>query len=96
LIAPHPIFGYRQLWSLLRFGEELRVNRKVVHRVPELKGWFGHQRVATPRPRVQGRRSRAQRSDERWAMDLIHVPSGVDGWGHLTAVIDGRGREVPW
>ena len=54
-----------------------------------------HQRVATPRPRVQGRRSRAQRSDERWAMDLTHVSCGADGWGHLTAVIDCHDREVP-
>jgi hypothetical protein len=43
---------------------------------------------------VQGRRSRAQRSDERWAMDLTHVPCGVDGWGHLSAIIDCRDREV--
>jgi hypothetical protein len=28
----------------------------------------------TPRPRVQGLKSRAQRSDERWAMDLTHIP----------------------
>ena len=45
-------------------------------------------------PRVQGRRSRAQRSDERWAMDVTHIPCGADGWGHLTAVIDCHDREV--
>jgi putative transposase len=94
LIQLHPTFGYRRLWALLRFGEGVRVNRKAVYRVLKLKGWFVHQRVATPRPRVQGRRSRAQHSDERWAMDLTHVPCGVDGWGHLTAVIDCHDREV--
>jgi putative transposase len=95
LIELHPTFGYRRLWALLRFGEGLRVNRKAVYRVLKLKGWFVHQRVATPRPRVQGRSSRAQRSDERWAMDLTHVSRGADGWGHLTAVIDCHDREVP-
>jgi len=70
LIELHPTFGYRRLWALLRFGEGLQVNRKAVYRILKLKRWFVHQRVATPRPRVQGRRSRAQRSDERWAMDL--------------------------
>jgi putative transposase len=94
LIELHPTFGYRRLWALLRFGEGLRVNRKVIYRVLKLKGWFVHQRVGTPRPRVQGRRSRAQRSNERWAMDLTHVPCGADGWGHLTAVIDCHDREV--
>jgi hypothetical protein len=28
LIELHPTFGYRELWTLLRFGEGLRVNRK--------------------------------------------------------------------
>jgi len=48
----------------------------------------------TPRPRVQGLKSRAQRSDERWSMDVTHIPCGVDGWGHLTAVIDCHDREI--
>jgi putative transposase len=94
LIELHPTFGYRRLWALLRFGEGLRVNRKAVYRILKVKAWFVHQRVATPRPRVQGRRSRAQQSDERWAMDVTHVPCGADGWGHLTAVIDCHDREV--
>lgn len=66
LIAQHPTFGYRRLWALLRFHEGLRINRKAVYRVLVVKGWFVHQRQATPRPRVQGRRSRATRSNERW------------------------------
>jgi putative transposase len=65
LIELHPTFGYRRLWALLRFGEGLRVNRKAVYRILKLKHWFVHQRVATPRPRVQGRSSRAHQSDER-------------------------------
>ena len=86
--------GYWQLWALLRFGEGIRVNRKAVYRILKLKRWFVHQRVTTPRPRVQGRRSRAQRSDERWAMDVTRVSCGADGWGHLTVVIDCHDREV--
>lgn len=94
LIAQHPTYGYRRLWALLRFGAGLRLNRKAVYRILQLKGWFVHQRVVTPRPRVQGLKSRAQRSNERWAMDLTHVPCGADGWGHLTAVIDCHDREI--
>ena len=47
-----------------------RVNRKAVYPVLRLKGGFVNPRVITPRPRVHGLRSRARRSDERWAMDL--------------------------
>ena len=94
LIEEYPTFGYRRLWAMLRFVEGIRVNRKAVCRLLMFKGWFVHQRSLTPRPRVHGMRSRAQRSDERWAMDVTHIPCGADGWGHLTAVIDCHDREV--
>src|SRR4029077_18655662 len=94
LIELYPTFGYRRLWAMLRFVEGIRVNRKAVYRLLLIKGWFVHQRSLTPRPRVQGRRSSARRSNERWAMDVTHVSCGADGWGHLTAVIDCHDREV--
>jgi putative transposase len=94
LVRAHPTFGYRRIWAMLRFREGVRVNRKAVYRILRLKGWFVHQRTVTPRPRVQNRRSRAERSDQRWAMDVTHVPCGRDGWGHLTAVIDCHDREI--
>jgi putative transposase len=65
-----------------------------VYRVLRLKGWLVHQRTVTPRPRVQGLKSRARRSDERSAMDVAHISGGADGWGHLAAVIDCHDREA--
>jgi len=43
---------------------------------------------------VQGWISRASRVDERWAMDVTHIPCGQDGWAHLASVIDCHDREV--
>jgi len=94
LITQHPTFGYRRLWALLRFRDGLLVNRKAVYRILRHKGWFCHERRHTPRPRVRGLRSRAERSNERWAMDLTHVYCGKDGWAHLAAVIDCHDREI--
>jgi putative transposase len=94
LIKEHPTFGYRRVWALLRFRDGLKVNRKAVYRVLRKKGWFVNQRVATPRPRVRGWVSQSKRSDERWAMDVTHIPCGEDGWAHLTAVIDCHDREL--
>ena len=70
-IQVHPTFGYRRLWVQLRFRDGLVVNRKTVYRVLQHQGWFVHQRVATPRPRVRGWVSQAGRSNERWAMDFM-------------------------
>lgn len=38
--------------------------------------------------------SRTPQSNQRWAMDVTHIPCGRDGWGHLTAVIDCHDREI--
>ena len=94
LIAQHPTFGYRRLWALLRFGEDIRINRKAVYWALKLKGWFVHQRSSTPRPRVRGSISRAARSNDRWAMDVTHIDCGSDGWAHLAAAIDCHDREI--
>lgn len=93
-IQQHPTFGYRRLWVRLRCRDGFIVNRKAVYRVLKQKGWFVHQRVSTPRPRVRGWTSRASRSNERWAMDVTHIACGHDGWAHLAAVIDCHDREV--
>ena len=94
LIRCYPTFGYRRLWALLRFRDGVRLTPKTVYRICRLKGWFVHQRAATPRPRVHGRRSQAARSNERWATDVTHVYCGEDGWAHLAAVIDCHDREL--
>jgi putative transposase len=94
LIQHHPTFGSRQPWALLRGQEGLVVNRTTVYRVLKLKRWLVHQRPCTPRPRVRGWVSRASRSNERWAMDVTHIPCGLDGWAHLAAVMDCHNREL--
>jgi putative transposase len=79
---------------MLRRRDGLTVNRKAVYRILKAKGWLVHQRIWTPRPRVKGMVSRAERSNERWAMDLTHIPVGRDGWAHLAAVIDCHDRAI--
>lgn len=95
MIQQYPTFGYRHLWALLR-GQTTRrgVNKKAVYRVLRQKRWLVHQRSCTPRPRVHGWVSRASRSDERWPMDMTHIPCGQDGRAHLAAVIDCHDREI--
>lgn len=94
LIEHYPTFGYRRLWALLRFRNGVRVNRKAVYRILKQRRWLVHQRPCTPRPRARGLVSRARQSNERWAMDVTHIPCGPDGWAHLAAVIDCHDREV--
>jgi len=94
LIRLHPTYGYRRIWVLLRFGLRVKVSRKKVYRLMKLKGWMVYQRRVTPRPRVKGKRSVADRPNQRWAIDMTHVYCGKDGWAHLVAVIDCHDREL--
>lgn len=94
LIQQHPTYGYRRLWARLRFGDKLVINRKKVHRIVQEQRWQVTQRQSTPRPRVAKRRSVAQHSNERWALDATNIDCGADGWGHLVAVIDCHDREI--
>lgn len=94
LIQLHPTFGYRRIWALLRFGDKLVINRKRVYRIMRRKRWMVCQRSMTPKPRVKKRKSVAAAPNERWAMDVTHIPVGRDGWAHLTAVIDCHDREL--
>jgi len=94
LIHDYPTYGYRRLWALLRYREGVMVNRKAVYRALRIQQWLVHQRVRTARPRAQRLRSRSRASNQRWAVDVTHIPCGDDGWGHLTAVIDCHDREI--
>lgn len=94
LIEQHPTFGYRRIWARLRFGDQLLINKKKVRRILRQQGWMVHARVATPRPRVQRAKSKANYPNERWALDATHIVCGEDGWAHLVAVIDCYDRKI--
>lgn len=94
LARQHPTFGYRRIWSLMRFGDGLPINIKRVHRIVKRCRLQVKVRQLSPRPRVEKKISRSESSNERWAIDLTHVYCGKDGWGHLAAVIDCHDREI--
>lgn len=94
LIQAHPTFGYRRLGAWLRFRECWPINKKAVYRILRIKNWFVHQRQPTPRPRARGWHSAATTRNQRWTMDVTHIPCGVDCWARLAAVIDCHDREI--
>lgn len=94
LINKHPTFGYRRIWAILYFRDGIVVNRKKIYRIFRENRWFVQHRTVTPKPRVKAIKSRCEKSNTRWAMDLTHIYCGPDGWGHLAAVIDCSDREL--
>jgi putative transposase len=94
LINLHPTFGYRRIWALLYFRDGICVNKKKVYRIFKQNRWCVQHRSVTPKPRVKAIKSRCEKSNTRWAMDMTHIDCGADGWGHLSAVIDCCDREI--
>jgi putative transposase len=94
LIEQHPTDGYRRIWARLRFGDMRMINHKKVRRLMRQHGWMVCQRPSAPKPRVRRKKSVATRANERWALDATQIDCGVDGWGHLVAVIDCYDREI--
>ena len=88
MIEDNPSFGYRTVAHLLGF------NKNTVQRVFQLRGWQVRKRPVGFRPRIEARRSRASRPNERWATDLSRVWTGRDGWATLALVIDCFSREL--
>ena len=94
VIQENPGYGIRKVWAVLKYRLKMLVNRKKVARIMRLKGWTLKQRRPRMRPRAQGMRSVAEKSNERWATDMTHISCGGDGWGHLALVIDCADREI--
>ena len=92
LIQVHPTFGIGGCGCCCAARTRLPRESQSGLSGVETEGWFVHQRVATP-PRVRGWVSQASPNNERWAMDVTHIPCGPDGWAHLAAVIDCHDRE---
>jgi len=88
MIEEEPSFGYRTVAGLLD------MNKNTVQRIFQLKGWQVRKRSVGERPRIEAKKSVAERPDERWSTDLCRVWGGRDGWLVLALVIDCHTRQL--
>lgn len=94
VIDAHPAYGVRLITATVRRQLAKAVNRKKVHRIIKANGWQVAQKPRGQRPRAKGWVSRAEKPNQRWAIDATHVMCGTDGWCHLTAIIDCCDRSI--
>lgn len=89
-------FGYRRVWAHLRFKEGVIVNKKKVHRIMKLKGWQCRlwNRPGRKGPKLDRKRSVADRPDQLWSTDLTKIYCGQDGWCPLIPVMDNGSRDI--
>lgn len=93
LIEDEPYLGYRMVWARLRV-QGVKVNRKAVQRLMQLKSWQCHRRVKKRgNPRVEASESIAKCSNVRWATDATYVWTRLEGLVYVNAVLDCGDRE---
>ena len=94
LIDAEPYLGYRMVWARLTKLQGLKINRKAVQRIMQIKGWQCHRRLKKRcSPRVESSPSVATVSDVRWATDSTLFFTRLDGLVYVNAVIDCADRE---
>jgi putative transposase len=95
LKADHPFWGYRRIWAQLRFGEELRVNKKRVLRLMR-----EHHLLVQSNRRLKASRTptrskpRPAVPNQWWGIDMTKVMVEPAGWVYLVIVLDWYTKKI--
>ncbi len=85
----HPLWGYRRIWSYLKYRQGIAVNKKRVYRLMKEQGL-----IVTPNLRLKARRGpirpkpHAEHPNHFWGIDMTKIKIGPWGWLYLTIVLD--------
>lgn len=85
----HPLWGYRRIWSYLKYRQGLSVNKKRIYRLLKENGF-----LVTKNYRLKARRTnlrpkpRAEYPNEFWGIDMTKIRMRTWGWLYLTVVLD--------
>lgn len=100
LIKDEPSFGYRRVWSHLKFRQGIDIGREKVRRIMRIKGWKAKpvKRPGRGRTCPEGRKRQnvvdpkrrivTSVPNVRWATDATKVYVQEAGWMNLVPVLD--------
>lgn len=91
----HPLWGYRRIWSYLKYRQGIAVNKKRVYRLMKEQ-----QLIVTPQTRLKARRGPmrpkpvANRPNQFWGIDMTKIKLASWGWLYLCVVLDWHSKEI--
>lgn len=95
LKTDHPLWGYRRIWSYLKFRQGISVNKKRVYRIMK-----EHAFLVTKNMRLKAKRSpirpkpHAERPNHFWGIDMTKIRMATWGWLYLVVVLDWYTKEI--
>ena len=92
--ADHPFWGYRRIWSYLRYRQNKVVGKNRVYRVMKENHLLVTKNMKLKAKRAPLRsKPRASHLNQYWGMDMTKILF-PDGWGYLHIVKDWYSKEI--
>jgi len=91
----HPLWGYRRIWSYLKYRQGIPVNHKRVYRLMK-----EHNLLVTPQVRRKAKRGpirpkpHATHPNHMWGIDMTKIRMFSWGWLYLTIILDWFTKEI--
>ena len=91
----HPLWGYRRIWSYLKYRQGIAVNKKRIYRIMKEQNL-----IVTQLVRLKARRGpmrpkpHANRPNHFWGIDMTKIKLASWGWLYLTVVLDWHTKEI--
>jgi putative transposase len=91
----HPLWGYRRIWSYLKYRQGISVNKKRIYRIMKEQ-----QLIVTPQVRLKAKRGPmkpkpvADRPNQFWGIDMTKIKLASWGWLYLCVVLDWYSKEI--
>jgi putative transposase len=91
----HPLWGYRRIWSYLKYRQGIKVNKKRIYRLMK-----EHNLMVTPDVRLKARRGpmrpkpHAEYPNHFWGIDMTKIRMTSWGWLYLVVVLDWYTKEI--
>lgn len=91
----HPLWGYRRIWSYLKYRQNYSVAINRVYRIMK-----EHQIIVTKNQRLRARRGsmrskpRSHQPNHFWGIDMTKIKIYPWGWLYLTVVLDWCTKEI--
>lgn len=91
----HPLWGYRRIWSYLKYRQGIAVNKKRVYRLMKEQNL-----IVTPQVRLKAKRGPmrpkpvASRPNHFWGIDMTKIKLHGWGWLYLCIVLDWHSKEI--
>lgn len=93
--AEHPLWGYRRVWSYLKYREEFQVNKKRIYRLMKENELLVTKNLKLKAKRTSSRpKPKAKYPNHIWGIDMTKIKITTWGWLYFVVVLDWHTKEI--